>query len=157
MVSKTFQKAFDIFQKSAVATTPGGDPLPGVSVMDFSGPEQAALLEAKERKHDPAESSIAAGGSGAPGSSSEGGDSVHCVVNKLDLLSLLEASRDESSENNKHTLEKFTEQTKELLSTNADNIDARTKKMGAFGEGVTEQFGKLNHRVDKIENDHAEL
>ena len=100
MVSKTFQKTFDIFQKSAVATTPGGDPLPGVSVMDLSGPEQAALLEAKKRKHDPAESSIAAGGSGAPGSS-DGGDSVHCVVNKLDLLSLLEASRDEATETNK--------------------------------------------------------
>ena len=45
-----------------------------------------------------------------------------------------------------------------MLSTNADNIDARTKKiLGAFGEGVTEQFGKLNHRVDKIENKQDEL
>ncbi len=68
-----FSKALALFQKNTVAVTPEGDLLPGLSVMDLSGPEQAAILEARKKKHDTTNTPNADMGSGEPGSSSEGG------------------------------------------------------------------------------------
>ncbi len=86
------------------------------------------------------------------------GANTHCVVNKLDLLSLLEASRDEVTETNKKQWSEFADFTKDMVSKHQNVSDKRTNMLLAtFGEGVTAQFGKLNHRVDKIEHEQDEL
>ena len=132
--------ALALFQCRPGADDSGRDPLSGLSLSDLSGAEQSALVEAKKRKS-------ASGGSAGSAGYGSGQHDGAVVVNKLDLMSLLEEQQDSS-----------TNATKLLLSQHTDQTFAQnTKLLATFGEGIQEQLGQFNCRVENVEHDTSEL
>ena len=132
--------ALALFQGRPGADDPGRDPLSGLSLSDLSGAEQSALVEAKKRKN-------ASGGSAGSAGSGSGQLDGAVVVNKLDLMSLLKEQQDSSTNATKLLLSQHTDQT----------IAQNTKLLATFGEGVQQQLGQFNCRVENVEHDTSEL
>ena len=107
-----------------------------MSVRDLSSAEQLALVDAKKRK-------IADGESVGSVSHS---DTRAGRINKLDIMSLLKEQQDSSIIATKqllsNALPEFTEK----------SIERNSTLLATFGEGINEQLGLVNKRVENVEH-----
>ena len=87
---------------------------------------------------------VGTGGSGAASSQSDNGGGG---INKLDLMSLLKEQQEGTAIATKQLLSEYTEQ----------SIERNTSLLATFGEGIQEQLGQFNNRVENVEHEAVEL